>query len=61
MKNNKSLIALALLLMASAIFLTTQLIAVTERTQAIEEKLKDASGIELSQELHLNFFTSLTE
>lgn len=61
MKNNKSLIALALLLMASAIFLTTQLIAVTERTQAIEEKLKDASGIEISQELHLNFFTSLTE
>jgi hypothetical protein len=61
MKNNRSLIALAVLLTASAIFLTFQLVAVTERTQAIEEKLENASSIELSQDLQLEFFASLTE
>jgi hypothetical protein len=61
MKNNRSLIAIAVLLTASAVYLTLQLVAVTERTQVIEEKIRDASSIEISQDLELDFFASITE
>ncbi|MFY0673548.1 MAG: hypothetical protein JXQ87_09085 [Bacteroidia bacterium] len=60
MKNNRSLIALAVLLTASAIFLTVQLVTVTEKTQAIEEKLNDASSLKLSAEAELEFFAVLS-